>query len=196
MNLFPPRSRVLFLTGLLAITPPVFAAAGHDPCPHGACFEREVRRGDTALLLRGFGTKRFWGFTVYDAALYLPADLGDPKKALEPIPKKLVLRYHRDISREDILRAAWHNLENNPDLDLEALRTRVGQLHSKFRDVKTHDRYALLFVPGQGTELLYNGTSEIVIPGDDFQRAYFGIWLSDRPISKKLRRDLFAWREK
>jgi hypothetical protein len=187
---------LLLLTWTLAGSHGVSASEKSELCHHGVCFERETELDHLKLILRGFGTKRFWGFTVYDAGLYLPEDLRDTEAILGPVAKKLVLRYHRSIAKEDILRASWHNLENNPGLALEALRARIEQLHSKFRSVKAHDQYALLFVPGKGTELLFNGKSEIFIPGDDFQRAYFGIWLSDHPISKKLKRDLLDLRGK
>lgn len=182
-----PVAVLIFLSasfaGLLCGEPP-------DLCIHGACFEPVSVSEGVRLRLRSHATKRFLGFTVYDAALYLPEDFEEPERVLGPVPKKLVLRYHRSIRRDEILRASWHCLEGNPGLDLNFLRGRVDELHSLFRDVRVHDQYALVFVPGRGTELYFNGRLEGVIPGEDFQEAYFGIWLSQYPINKKLRGQL------
>jgi hypothetical protein len=184
-----------FSAALCILTNTASSSDGTGICHHGACFAKQSVAGDVPLLFRSSATKRFWGFTVYDAGLYLSAGFKDPRKILEPVPKKLVLRYHRNISKDIIIRTVWHNLEKRPDVNLEALRSRVDQLHGKFQDVKVHDQYALVFVPGQGTELYFNGRLEIAIPGDDFQAAYFGIWLSNHPLNKKLRDHLLDFKD-
>lgn len=173
-----------------ALLPSAFPKEIPGVCHHGTCFEPAFLSQGQTLKLRSYATKRFWGLTVYDAALYLPRDFNDPGGVLGPVPKKLVLRYHRNISGDDIRRASWHCLESNPDLDLARLRDRIEQIHEAYRDVKAHDQYALVFVPGKGTQLYLNGSFVTEIPGEDFQKAYFGIWLSENPISHKLRKDL------
>ena len=60
------------------------------------------------------------------------------------------------------------------------MRPRIDLLHSKYLSVGPGDRYALTYLPNQGTELTLNDQSIITIPGADFDRAYFAIWLGPR----------------
>jgi hypothetical protein len=55
------------------------------------------------------------------------------------------------------------------------------------RNVLPGDRYALTYVPGEGTRLSRNGEVLGSIPGDDFARAVFSIRLGVNPIDKAFR---------
>ena len=57
------------------------------------------------------------------------------------------------------------------------LQSRIDNLAALYRDVKPGDRYALTYIPDEGTTLSLNGETLGSIPGDDFARAVFAIWL-------------------
>jgi hypothetical protein len=78
---------------------------------------------------------------------------------------------------------------------MEALASRLEQLHALYEDVEPGDRYALGYVPGRGTELSRNGAVLGTIEGADFARAYFSIWLGEAPIDDSLREQLMTRRE-
>jgi len=69
-------------------------------------------------------------------------------------------------------------------------RDRVDRLNALYRDVKPHDRYALTYVPGRGTELSLNGESLGVVPGADFAAVYFSIWFGPEPLRTLLKQAL------
>ena len=71
---------------------------------------------------------------------------------------------------------------------LSSLRDRLDRIRAAYRDVKPGDRYALTYRPGSGTELSFNGTTLVVIQGDDFAAAYFSIWLGKQPLDRGLRK--------
>ncbi len=73
---------------------------------------------------------------------------------------------------------------------LSSLRDRLDRIRAAYRDVKPGDRYALTYRPGSGTELSFNGTTLVVIQGDDFASAYFSIWLGKQPLDPGLKEDL------
>ena len=52
------------------------------------------------------------------------------------------------------------------------------------------DRYALTYLPGEGTELAKNGVRLALVPGEEFAEAYFGIWLGEAPLDRNLRDQL------
>ncbi len=101
--------------------------------------------------------------------------------ALDPLgefPKELEFEYARKIRSEQLASAAEKILEKNVPRDmLENVQSRIDALNAAYRDVGRGDRYSLRYQPGQGTTLSLNGEVIHQIPGDDFQRIYFSIWL-------------------
>lgn len=159
-------------------------------CYHKVCFPAAAEVDGRSLPLRSAGKKDWWRFSLYDAGLYLPGGVSKDG-VLSDIPKKLVLRYRRSIDAEKMVKAADHHLARNPDIDLAAIRGRVDYLHSLYRSVRNGDEYALVYAPGRGTQLYFNGEKQgELIPGRDFAEAYFAIWLSKHVVCRKLRWEL------
>jgi len=154
-------------------------------------FQESVSINNKQIPIRGAALLRWLNiFKVYVAALYLPEN-GSPKDVLADIPKRLEISYLVSIPGPDFGKGAEAILErNNSPSELARLRSRIDKLNAVYRDVKPGDRYALTYVPGQGTELSYNGRPLITIEGGDFAAAYFGIWLGKDPIDQGMRRRL------
>lgn len=157
----------------------------------GIHFQESVSIDNKRIPIRGAALLRWLHIIkVYVAALYLPEN-GAPNDALTDIPKRLEISYFVSIPGPDFGKGADAILERNysPD-ELARLRSRINKLHAAYLDVKPGDRYALTYVPGQGTELSYNGRPLITIEGADFATAYFGIWLGKDPIDLEMRNRL------
>ena len=164
---------------------------GETNADPGVKFAPEVTIQGQVLPLRGTG-RLVWMriVTVYDAALYLPAEV--PGKAvLTDVPKRLELSYHISIKGEKFGRSAEPYLEKNVAREeLARLKPRIEQLNGLYREVKEGDRYALTYAPGKGTTLSLNGEPLGNIAGADFASAYYAIWLGEKPISDAMRDDL------
>jgi len=154
-------------------------------------FQESVSIDNKQIPIRGAALLRWLKiFKVYVAALYLPKN-GSPNDVLADIPKRLEISYLVSIPGPDFGKGAEAILErNNSPSELARLRSRIDKLNAVYRDVKPGDRYALTYVPGQGTELSYNGRPLITIEGADFAAAYFGIWLGKDPIDLEMRSQL------
>jgi hypothetical protein len=154
-------------------------------------FDERITVGDRVLELRSLGLHRYRiFFKGYVAALYLEPGTASAQ-VLEPVPKRLELEYFWPIGGEKFGPAADSVLERNLDASsLERLRPKIDALHQKYQDVEPGDRYALTYLPGEGTELAKNGVRLALVPGEDFARAYFGIWLGEAPLDPKLRDQL------
>ena len=70
----------------------------------------------------------------------------------------------------------------------------IETLHQSYQDVKPGDRYALTYIPGEGTELAKNGVRLALVPGEEFAEAYFRIWLGESPLDRDLRDQLLEER--
>ncbi|MCG3177140.1 MAG: hypothetical protein MOGMAGMI_02107 [Candidatus Omnitrophica bacterium] len=161
-------------------------------CLSGTCFTAHQTAAALKLPLRGVSTYRYYGMKLFTAALYAPMDASGAQGVLSDVPKRLVLRYHRKIGRQHLIKAAEHNLRGLPEQRLAAIRERLDRLNACYQDVDKGDEYALVYAPERGTTLERNGSPVITVPGQDFAREYFGIWLSARSISSDLTHDLLG----
>ncbi|MFO8154385.1 chalcone isomerase family protein [Thioalkalivibrio sp.] len=161
----------------------------------GVDFAPSVAIGGTDVPVRGGGLFRYAVvFRVYTGALYAPADIAPDDVLDADVPKRLELHYLMSISGDDFRRSGTALLEKQqPPEVLAALSDRLETFNAAYRDVEAGDRYALEYDPGNGTRLLKNGEELIRVPGLDFARAYFGIWLDPRePLSARFRDDLLT----
>lgn len=154
----------------------------------------QIEDQGTTLVLAGQGQARYLLWSVYDAALYLPADVKPAQALDDQTPRCLVLRYLRDLAAGDIRKAADTVLERQQDaVTLARLKPAIDTLHRAYVDVKAGDRYRLCYAPEGSVRLYLNDQLQTEISAPGLARTYFGIWLNDRsPISKPLRRSLLA----
>jgi hypothetical protein len=61
-------------------------------------------------------------------------------------------------------------------------------------EIKKNDTYDFVYVPSEGLNVLRNGKSLGVVPGLEFKKAFFGIWLSDYPVDRDLRKKMLSGR--
>ena len=159
----------------------------------GVNFSRTVEAMDQQLHLHGAGTLMYMLFIkAYAGALYLPESV-PPAHALQPVAKKLVLEYFHPIKGQDFAKATQKKIADNVTADqMDALQPRVDHLAALYRNVEPGDRYALTYIPDEGTTLSLNGESLGLIPGEDFAQAVFAIWLGENPIDSKFRKQLLS----
>ena len=155
-------------------------------CQSEDCFPTSVAPFATQMIMTSKARYRYYGFLVFDSALYLTNKDHVKVDFLGKKPSALRLCYHRTMEADDFKRSGSETLALNPTIIMNDLAERVALLHSKYQRVLEGDCYQLSFVPGLGTELSLNDRPIITIPGDDFARAYLGIWLSRYSFSESL----------
>ncbi len=160
---------------------------------HDVEFSKTVQENGVELPLRGAGLLTYLIFyKAYVGAFYLPEAVPS-QNALGDVPRCLVLEYFHGIKAEDFARATTRKIKDNLDDEaFTAVEDRVAQFNALYRDVQPGDRYALAYIPGQGTTLRLNDKPLGRIEGDDFARAVFAIWLGERPIDKGFKRRLLG----
>lgn len=158
-------------------------------------FPEAVRAGGQEIPLHGLGLLRYRVlFRGYVGGLYLPEQTAS-SQALSDVPKALELYYFWDIKGRFFGEAADELLrQTHPPERVAVLRERLDLLNTLYVDVKEGDRYRLTYEPGKGTTLSYNGKELGTIPGADFARDYFGIWLGEEPLSEEFRDQILEGR--
>lgn len=194
MNTMRPWPLAAFAIAALLFavpTPPASASVRIS----GIDFAPAVSIQDTEVPLRGGGLFRYAAvFRVYTGVLYAPRELAGAQILEADVPKRLELHYLMDIAGNDFRRSGNALLEKQQSAEvLAALADRLTTFNAAYRDVKAGDRYALEYHPAIGTRLLKNGEELVRVPGHDFARAYFGIWLDPQePLSSRFRDDLLG----
>jgi len=182
----------LFLFFLGAMVAAGHARAADVSCIDKICFEKIREVGGAALPLKGTSKLEFMGLDMYVGAFYAAENLKTPTAVLGNIPKALVLHYKRSIKVKWMNSAAARTIKKNPAVDFEKLKSRVDEIGRAYKRVGKDDRYALVYEPGKGTSLYLNDQFVVLILGEDFQSAYFGIWLSEYPAKPAFRDQLLG----
>ena len=169
--------------------------------PAGAAECANVRFPDTkeiagqTLKLNGLGLREATIFKVdvYVAALYLPKTSASAEEIIAaPGPKFLSMRFVRGVSTEDLTGAWQEGFGKAAGDQLSALQDRVDQLNRWMDALNKGDTMAFTYVPGTGTEIAVRGAAKGVIPGDDFARALFTVWIGPEPPNQGLKAGLLG----
>ncbi len=178
----------IFLAASVPLAGAVESSA--EKCVRGICFTQQKRIGEQTVGLRGFGVFRYLFLDVYTAGLYGPEEWSEGTFR-EDESTELVIHYHRSISANQFAEAALDRLKKQHPMLPPSVQRGVEQLHGAYNDVGPGDRYTLRYEPSIGTTLLLNDRSLVSIPGSEFARYYFGIWLDPvRPLDASLRSEL------
>ena len=108
---------------------------------------------------------------------------------------ELVLHFVRGVGAGDIRHAFEEGFAAQGGGRVPAaLARRVALLDSWMRDMHSGESMTFLRVPGSGIALDLDGRSLGVIPGEDFARALFAIWLGEHPPNPELKAGLLGAR--
>jgi hypothetical protein len=186
-------NRRAFLASLPAATFTLAARGMDDLDVHGHSYPfRDPKAGDDLRRI-GAGRWKWKGLVpVYSSALYL-RDPADTARLVDPLPRALVLRYYRDVGKQDMVDAADHYLRRNLTREqLAAIAPGLAQLNALYRDVRKDDTYHLVYRPESGTRLVFNGALLGTVPGAAFGPLYFTVWLGEESVSDRLRDEMFG----
>ncbi|WP_455884498.1 chalcone isomerase family protein [Pseudomonas spelaei] len=141
-----------------------------------------------SLALKNQAVLNYLWTDVYAAGLYAPQEASARQAWAQQQDLRLVLYYFRDIDRKDVIKAATVTLERQQAS--ARLKPELDQLHARFRNIRSGDRYALDFRPGRGLNLEINGQVVFSSPDVELAKAYMGIWLAPKGLSDSLRGQL------
>jgi hypothetical protein len=166
--------------------------------PVGAATLRGVTFPDTATVggktveLNGIGVRTAYIFVkVYVAGLYLEKRTTDAQTAIQTDEaKRMILQFLREVSYEEMVNAMRDGFAHTAT---KALQPQVDQFSSFFTQPLTEGSQATFdYVPGTGTTVTIAGQVKGTIPGVDFMRALWGIWLGDEPADSHLKDQLLG----
>jgi hypothetical protein len=186
------RVRLVLLSALLVRALPGAAAERL-----GVALPDTVTVEGRQLQLNGIGVRdaTLLKVHVYVAGLYLPTRTSAPEAIIEAQePKVILLRFVRGVGRKDIVKAWNEGFERNTPAETASLRQRLDLLDAWMGDVAKGQEMSFTYVPGSGVTVAIDGRARGVIPGDDFARALFSVWLGPSPADAGLKDELLGKR--
>lgn len=133
----------------------------------------------------GTGTLRYWGFDVYDAALWMDAEHWSLNT-----PFALSLKYVMSLSQERMVEESIKQLQTQkpwPDATLKRFKTLLTQA---LPAVSKHDRLTAIYKPKGPLKLYLNGKYLSQISDKELLPAFVNIWLGEGNDLPELRADL------
>jgi hypothetical protein len=132
---------------------------------------------------------------VYEGSLYLKANDSDANKIINANePMALRIDVTSTMVTADAMRKALNDgLAKSTGNNTGPIIEEINQLSSSFDSgVSEGDYYEFIYLPKIGTHVIKNNNLVEIIPGLAFKKAFFGIFLSDNPIQKNLKKALLG----
>ena len=147
------------------------------------------------LILNGQGTRVVFFMKVYEGSLYLE---NKNSNADEIINNNTSMAIRIDVISEMVTadamkKALSEGLEKSTNNNTSQILDEIEKLSSSFNSaVASGDFYEFIFIPKIGTHVIKNNELVELIPGFDFKKAFFGIFLSNNPIQKNLKKAMLG----
>ncbi|BEV71623.1 MULTISPECIES: chalcone isomerase family protein [unclassified Paludibacterium] len=141
--------------------------------------------------MTGRGEFRYFGWLIYDATLYAPQGQYRPGQ-----PFALTLRYHRQISRQQLADSSIEEITRlyPQKYHRERLATWRERLLQALPDVRPGDQLTGVYEPEKGCRFFNQQQLISRIDDPELARAFFDIWLSPATRDPPLRQQLLGSR--
>ncbi|MCK7543300.1 chalcone isomerase family protein [Marinobacter bryozoorum] len=151
--------------------------------------------GSEQLTLNGAGTRSKFFIELYVAALYLPESSSDNQAILAADEHQAIALHVTSgrINSDNMTEATLEGFEKSTDGNLAPIQGEVDQLLQVFADeINEGDVFDLVYVPGEGVQVIKNGQLGDTIGDRAFKEALFGIWIGDDPAQGSLKDDMLG----
>jgi len=178
----------LILAGALATPVHALTVAGIDVPDTYSAMGQELQ-------LNGAGTRSKWFMDLYVGGLYVAEKVSDGQAVINADePQAITLHITSGmITSERMTEATMDGFKSSTDGDLSAIQSDVDQFMSVFQEeIKEGDVFDLVYAPGEGVRVLKNGEQRDTVGDLEFKKALFGIWLSDKPAQKDLKKKMLG----
>jgi len=153
------------------------------------------------LVLNGGGVRtKKYVMAVYVAGLYLKQKSQDAKQIIEADePMAIRLQVISSlVTSKKMTEATEEGFGAATVGKTAAIRDKIDTFIAVFKEgIQKGDFYDLVYLPGEGVDAYKNERLVTTVPGLDFKKALFGIWLCEKPaINTSLKEGMLGrWRQ-
>lgn len=151
---------------------------------------------DYTLTLNGAGVREKFWIDLYAAGFYVNEKTSDAKAVINS-NKPMAIKLHivsKLISSDKLIDAVKDGFDKSTNGNTASIQPQIDHMLGFFKDeISKDDIFDLVYVPSEGAVVAYkNGEERGAVKGEEFKKALFGIWLSDRAADNKLRKSLLG----
>lgn len=162
---------------------------------YGADTPDQIEYQGSTMTKNGQGTRIIFFMKVYEGSLYLETKSANAQDIINlDAPMAIRIDVSSQMVTADAMKKALsEGLEKSTGNNTDSIMKEINQLSSSFDTaVSTGDYYEFIYLPELGTHVLKNSVLVELIKGIDFKKAFFGIFLSDNPIQKNLKKAMLG----
>ncbi len=155
----------------------------------------KIEYQETKLILNGHGTRIKFFMKVYESSLYLESANNNAEEILNSdTPMSIRIDVMSSLVTPDAMKKALNEgLEKSTGKNTASIMKEIEQLNATFNtEVGSGDFYEFTYLPDSGTHVLKNNIFIDTIPGLEFKKAFFGIYISKKPIQKSLKKAMLG----
>lgn len=150
--------------------------------------------GGQAVALNGMGLREKLTFDVYVGGLYLKTPTKDAKAAIAADePKRIVMHFvYREVSREQLVET-WQEGFAHQGAAAAARKADLDKILAAMPEtIVRGEQIVLDYVPGVGTTVTAKGKTIGPIPGADFMRIVWTVYLGPHPPTEDLKEGMLG----
>jgi len=162
---------------------------------YGADTPDQIEYQGSTMTKNGQGTRIIFFMKVYEGSLYLETKSANAPDIINlDAPMAIRIDVSSQMVTADAMKKALsEGLKKSTGNNTDSIIKEINQLSSSFDTaVSTGDYYEFIYLPEMGTHVLKNSELVELIKGIDFKKAFFGIFLSDNPIQKNLKKAMLG----
>ena len=164
----------------------------------GSDLPPQIQAGEHRLVLNGQGVRTKTFVQLYVAGLYLTRPSNNAAQVVaadEPMALRIQIT-SGFVSQSSLVASLEDGFENATGGNSRELRKQIDQFRECFKDdIKKGDVFDMVYIPQYGVIVNKNGKLKGSVPGVEFKRALYGIWLSDKPADSTLKQALLTTRK-
>lgn len=136
----------------------------------------EGGKGD--LVLNGTGIRKKFGFKVYVAGLYVKAKTTDSQTIIQADePMAITMAWKRTGPVDKVTDVFAEGFKYGAGQNYDAQKANIDAFLGTIVKASKKDLWKYLYIPGEGTSIYYNDQLVKTIPGLDFKKSLFSVWL-------------------
>ncbi len=146
---------------------------------------------DVSMELKGVALKRVFYMKAFVAGFYSEKNM--PANVLDNIPKRIDVSYFVNIPVDKLCRYTERMMKlNMGDKGFNSVTAQVALMKKYFVNLKPGDQYAITYLPNEGTQFEYNGELIGTIPGEQFAKGLFSVWIGEKPMDPHLKKQILG----
>jgi hypothetical protein len=175
---------VFLVFGIFSITP-----------IYGTTSPNQIEYQGITLNKNGQGTRIIFFMKVYEGSLYLENKSSNAQEIIN-LDSPMAIRIDVTstmVTADAMKKELSEGLKKSTSNNTASINNEINQLSSSFDSaVNSGDYYEFIYLPDKGIHVVKNRELVELIKGFDFKKAFFGIFLSDNPIQKNLKKSMLG----